>query len=54
MGLPKSQLNVTCKDVVTGKLSFKDSAEYKMYSRHNASSDKLVSGAISSSMVNSK
>lgn len=35
MGLPKSKLSATRKDVESGKLSFKDSIEYKMYSRHD-------------------
>jgi glycerol-3-phosphate dehydrogenase len=43
MGLPKSKLNATRKGVETGKLSFKDSVEYKMYSRHDAPDDELES-----------
>ena len=35
MGLPKSKLSATRKAVESGKLAFKDSDEYKMYSRHN-------------------
>jgi glycerol-3-phosphate dehydrogenase len=36
MGLPKSKLSATRKEVESGKLSFKDSIEYKMYSRHDS------------------
>ncbi|RDL38005.1 uncharacterized protein BP5553_05438 [Venustampulla echinocandica] len=43
MGLPKSKLSATRKEVETGKLSFKDSIEYKMYSRHDAPGDELES-----------
>lgn len=43
MGLPKSKLSATRKQVETGKLSFKDSIEYKMYSRHDAPGDQLES-----------
>lgn len=42
MGLPKSKLLATRKAVESGKLAFKDSEEYKMYSRHNAPSDGLA------------
>jgi len=35
MGLPKSKLTATRKQVESGKMSFKDSVEYKMYSRHD-------------------
>lgn len=35
MGLPKSKLSATRKAVESGKLAFKDSVEYKMYSRHD-------------------
>ena len=45
MGLPKSKLSVTRKEVESGKLSFKDSVEYKMYSRHDAPADELESDA---------
>jgi glycerol-3-phosphate dehydrogenase len=43
MGLPKSKLNATRKQVEQGKLSFKDSLEYKMYSRHDQPNDELES-----------
>ena len=43
MGLPKSKLSATRKQVETGKLSFKDSIEYKMYSRHDQPDDELES-----------
>lgn len=39
MGLPKSKLSATRKDVEGGKLGFKDTMEYKMYSRHNIHDD---------------
>lgn len=42
MGLPKSKLSATRKAVEGGKLAFKDSEEYKMYSRHNVPSDPLA------------
>lgn len=42
MGLPKSKLSATRKAVESGKLAFKDSDEYKMYSRHNVPSDALA------------
>ncbi|KAI9729929.1 MAG: mitochondrial glycerol-3-phosphate dehydrogenase [Claussenomyces sp. TS43310] len=45
MGLPKSKLTATRKEVESGKLSFKDSVEYKMYSRHDAPGDELESDA---------
>ncbi len=45
MGLPKSKLSATRKQVETGKLSFKDSIEYKMYSRHDQPNDELESDA---------
>ncbi|RDW91573.1 glycerol-3-phosphate dehydrogenase-1 [Coleophoma crateriformis] len=45
MGLPKSRLNVTRKEVESGKLSFKDSLEYKMYSRHDQPADYIESDA---------
>lgn len=43
MGLPKSKLSATRKQVESGKLSFKDEVEYKMYSRHERPSDYLES-----------
>ena len=43
MGLPKSKLSATRKEVESGKLSFKDSIEYKMYSRHDQPNDELAS-----------
>ena len=43
MGLPKSKLIATRKEVESGKLSFKDSIEYKMYSRHDQPNDELES-----------
>jgi glycerol-3-phosphate dehydrogenase len=43
MGLPKSKLTATRKEVEGGKLSFKDSIEYKMYSRHDQPNDELES-----------
>jgi len=43
MGLPKSKLTATRKQVEQGKLSFKDSIEYKMYSRHDQPNDELAS-----------
>lgn len=45
MGLPKSKLTATRKEVESGKLSFKDSVEYKLYSRHDAPDDELASDA---------
>ncbi|KAH8685458.1 FAD dependent oxidoreductase-domain-containing protein [Tricladium varicosporioides] len=39
MGLPKSKLTATRKEVEAGKLNFKDSVEYKMYSRNDAPED---------------
>jgi glycerol-3-phosphate dehydrogenase len=45
MGLPKSKLTATRKEVESGKLSFKDSIEYKMYSRHDQPNDELESDA---------
>jgi len=35
MGLPKPMLSATRKQVEQGKLDFKSSLEYKMYSRHD-------------------
>ncbi|TAQ86495.1 hypothetical protein B7494_g5179 [Chlorociboria aeruginascens] len=43
MGLPKSKLTATRKQVEAGKLSFADSIEYKMYSRHDQPNDELES-----------
>ncbi|TVY85088.1 Mitochondrial glycerol-3-phosphate dehydrogenase [Lachnellula suecica] len=43
MGLPKSKLTATRKEVEGGKMSFKDSLEYKMYSRHDQPNDELES-----------
>lgn len=43
MGLSKSKLGATRKEVEKGKLSFKDSIEYTMYSRHDAPDDELAS-----------
>ena len=51
MGLPKSKLKATRKQVETGKLSFKDSIEYKMYSRHDQPNDELESDAKGSPML---
>lgn len=45
MGLPKSRLTATRKEVEGGKLSFKDSLEYKMYSRHDQPADYIESDA---------
>jgi len=45
MGLPKSKLTATRKQVESGKLSFKDLVEYKMYSRHDQPNDELESDA---------
>jgi len=43
MGLPKSKLSATRKQVENGTLNFKDSVEYKMYSRHDQPNDELES-----------
>ncbi|ESZ92036.1 glycerol-3-phosphate dehydrogenase [Sclerotinia borealis F-4128] len=43
MGLPKSKLSATRKQVESGKMEFKDSVEYKMYSRHDVPGDELES-----------
>lgn len=43
MGLPKSKLGATRKQVEDGSLNFKDSIEYKMYSRHDQPDDELKS-----------
>ena len=45
MGLPKSHLTATRSQVEKGKLSFKDSIQYKMYSRHDQPADELESDA---------
>jgi len=45
MGLPKSKLQATRKQVENGSLSFKDEVEYKMYSRHDQPNDELESDA---------
>lgn len=39
MGLPQSKLTATRKQVESGKMSFKDPSEYKMYSRHDIPDD---------------
>ncbi|CAD6445352.1 4d537ed5-aa0e-40c9-8af4-d28013ac3b3b [Sclerotinia trifoliorum] len=43
MGLPKSKLSATRKQVESGTLNFKDSVEYKMYSRNDQPGDELES-----------
>ena len=43
MGLPQSKLSATREMVESGKMSFKDSNEYKMYSRHDIPDDTLKS-----------
>ncbi len=43
MGLPRSKLTATRKEVESGKLSFKDQIEYKMYSRHDQPDEILES-----------
>jgi len=43
MGLPKSKLQATREQVESGALSFKDEAEYKMYSRYDRPADELES-----------
>jgi glycerol-3-phosphate dehydrogenase len=43
MGLPKSKLQATRKQVESGTLNFKDSIEYKMYSRHDQPNDEIES-----------
>ncbi|KAI9751367.1 MAG: hypothetical protein M4579_006108 [Chaenotheca gracillima] len=44
MGLPKSKLGATRKDVESGKTSrFADDVEYKLYSRHDRPADELES-----------
>lgn len=39
MGLPKHMLSVTRKQLEQGKIDFASSPEYKMYSRHDGTSD---------------
>lgn len=51
MGLPKSKLSATRKQVESGKLSFKDSIEYKMYSRHDAPAEEMESDMKGSPMM---
>jgi glycerol-3-phosphate dehydrogenase len=51
MGLPKSKLTATRKQVESGALSFKDEAEYKMYSRHDQPGDELESDLKGNPMV---
>jgi glycerol-3-phosphate dehydrogenase len=53
MGLPKSKLQATRKQVESGTLSFKDSIEYKMYSRHDQPSDELESDLKGNSVLKS-
>lgn len=53
MGLPKSKLQATRKQVETGSLSFKDEVEYKMYSRHDQPGDELESDLKGSPVVKS-
>jgi len=43
MGLPKSKLNVTRKDVESGKVGFASEYERKLYSRHDGPADTLES-----------
>jgi glycerol-3-phosphate dehydrogenase len=52
MGLPKSKLTATRKQVESGKLEFKDSVEYKMYSRHDAPDDEMKSDSLLSPILN--
>lgn len=51
MGLPKSKLTATRKQVESGTLSFKDSIQYKMYSRHDQPADLLESDARKETVV---
>jgi glycerol-3-phosphate dehydrogenase len=51
MGLPKSKLTATRKEVESGKLSFKDLVEYKLYSRHDAPDDEMASDAQASPVM---
>lgn len=46
MGLPKTHLTATRKQVEKGKLLFKDSIQYKMYSRHDQPADELESDVL--------
>ncbi|KAL6714820.1 mitochondrial glycerol-3-phosphate dehydrogenase [Lecanora helva] len=43
MGLPKSKLNITRRDVETGKAGVFDEHERKLYSRHDAPADMMES-----------
>lgn len=43
MGLPKSKLSVTRKDVESGKATFESEYERKLYSRHDGPADTLES-----------
>ena len=45
MGLAKSKLGATRKEVEKGTMSFQDEVEYKMYSRHDAPDDEMASDA---------
>lgn len=45
MGLPKSKLTATRKQVESGALSFRDSIDYKMYSTNDQPNDELESDA---------
>lgn len=45
MGLPKSKLHATRKEIESGKLSFGNEIEYKMYSRHDQPADYIESDA---------
>jgi glycerol-3-phosphate dehydrogenase len=51
MGLPKFKLSATRKQVEAGKLSFKDSIEHKMYSRHDQPGDELESDMKNNSVM---
>ncbi|CZT09192.1 hypothetical protein WAI453_005654 [Rhynchosporium graminicola] len=51
MGLPKSKLTATRKQVESGKMSFKDSIEYKMYSRHDQPNDEMESDSKNSPVM---
>lgn len=51
MGLPKSKLSATRKQVESGKMSFKDSSEYKMYSRHDVPDSEEKSDAQNAPML---
>lgn len=43
MGLPQSKLSATRELVESGKMSFKDLEEYRLYSRHDSPGDILKS-----------